>query len=106
MKTNCLKLISAVALGFFVLGTTVPAQGPLGAGSSNKVIEGKPITKAEAEKKYPPSKSGYPTADRDPHEKSGVVISPYPPNPHVDCSKIAHGGLCVDTLANKVFVRP
>jgi hypothetical protein len=107
MKTKSLKIISAVILGLFVLSTTVTAQGPLGAGATHNVIDGKAITKGEAEKKYPPSKGGgYPTAERDPHDPSGVVVSPYPPHQKFDCSKIAHGGLVLDTSANKVFVRP
>src|SRR5438874_4666887 len=82
MKT---KIISAVVLGFFVLGTTLQAQGPLGAGaSSTKVIEAKPITKAEAEKKYPAPKSGYPVGERDPHDPAGIVLSPYPPHTRMD----------------------
>jgi len=92
--------------GLFVFGTTVDAQGPRGGGTQHNVIVGKAITKAEAEKKYPPPTSGYPPGERDPHDPSGVVASPYPPHQKFDCSKIAHGGLVVDTTANKVFVRP
>ncbi|PYJ24010.1 MAG: hypothetical protein DME99_00935 [Verrucomicrobia bacterium] len=107
MKTNSLKIIAAVVAGLFVLGTTVHAQGPLGAGAAHNVIVGKSITKVEAEKKYPPSKGGgYPTGERDPHDPSGVVASPYPPHQKFDCSKISHGGLVLDATANKVFVRP
>jgi hypothetical protein len=107
MKTKSLKIISAVILGLFVLSTTVTAQGPLSAGATHNVIDGKAISKVEAEKKYPTSKGGgYPTAERDPHDPSGVVVSPYPPHQKFDCSKIAHGGLVLDTSANKVFVRP
>jgi hypothetical protein len=105
MKTNCLKVIAAVMAGLFVLGTAVCAQG-IDSGRSRPVIEAKAITKAEAEKKYPPPSSGYPTGERDPHDPTGVVASPYPPHQKFDCSKIAHGGLVVDTHMNKVFVRP
>ena len=105
MKTNSLKIVSAVMVGLFVLGTTVHAQG-LDSRTTRPVIEGKAIPKAEAEKKYPPPSSGYPTAERDPHDRSGVVASPYPPHQKFDCAKIAHGALVVDTAANKVFVRP
>jgi len=106
MKTNSLKIISAVALGLFVLSTTVPAQGPATAGGS-QVIEAKQISKVEAEKKYPPSKGGaYPSGERDPHRASGIVNSPYPPHQAFDCSKVSHGALVLDTRANKVFVRP
>jgi hypothetical protein len=66
-----------------------------------------PITATEAAKKYPPSKGGsYPVGERDPHKADGIVSSPYPPRQEFDCSKIAHGGLVLDTRANKVFVRP
>ena len=96
--------MSAVVVGLFVLGTTVYAQG-IDSRTTRPVIEGKAITKAEAEKKYPPPSSGYPTGERDPHDRAGIVASPYPPHQKFDCSKIAHGGLVVDTTANKVFAR-
>jgi len=105
MKTNSLKIISAVVIGVLVLGTTVYAQG-IDSRTTRPVIEGKAITKAEAEKKYPPPSSGYPKAERDPHDPSGVVASPYPPHQKFDCSKTPHGALIVDTTANKVFLRP
>jgi len=105
MKTNSLKIMSSVVVGLFVLGTSVYAQG-VDSRTTRPVIEGKAITKAEAEKKYPPPSSGYPNADRDPHDPSGVVASPYPPHQKFDCSKIGHGALVVDTTAHKVFVRP
>src|SRR5438876_11018186 len=108
MKTSSLKIMSVAVLGLFVLGTTVCAQGgpSTAGGGSGQVIEAKQITKAEAEKKYPPPSSGYPTGERDPHDPSGVVASPYPPHQKFNCAKIAHGALVVDTTANKVFVRP
>jgi hypothetical protein len=106
MKTNSLKIISVTVLGLFVLGTTLHAQG-IDSRTTRSVVVGKPITKVEAEKKYPPSKGGgYPTGERDAHDPSGVVASPYPPHQKFDCSKISHGGLVLDTTANKVFVRP
>ncbi|PYJ49571.1 MAG: hypothetical protein DME69_06840 [Verrucomicrobia bacterium] len=108
MKTSSLKIISAAVLGLFVLGTIVCAQtGPATAGSgSGQVIVAQPISKAEAEKKYPPPSSGYPTGERDPHQASGIVMSPYPPHQKFDCSKVPHGGLVLDPHMNKVFVRP
>ena len=106
MKINSLKIMSAVVVGLFVLGTTtVSAQG-IDSRTSRPVLEGKAINKPEAEKKYPPPSSGYPTGERDPHDPSGVVASPYPPHQKFNCAKIAHGALVVDTTANKVFVRP
>jgi hypothetical protein len=106
MKANSLKIISAVVVGLFVVGTTLQGQG-IDSRTKRPVIEGKAITKAEAEKKYPPPKGGgYPTGERDPHDPSGVVASPYPPRQKFDCSKIGPGQLVLDTTANKVFVRP
>ncbi len=92
-------------MGLFVLGTTVHAQGTdsrIGA----SVIEATAINKEEAQKKYPPPSTGYPMGGRDPHQGSGVVSSPYPPNQKYDCAKINHGGLVLDTRVRKVFVRP
>ncbi len=76
---------------------------PEGAGGS---IVATPITPQEAAKKYPARNGRYPMGERDPHDPSGVVRSPYPPHTKFDCSKIAHGGLVLDTHVNKVFVRP
>jgi hypothetical protein len=101
MKKNSLKIISAVVLGLFAISTTVRAIPPRA-----EVIEAKQITKEEAEKKYPPPKGGYPSGERDPHQASGQVSSPYPPHKQFDCSKIQHGALVLDTYASKVFVRP
>jgi len=108
MKTSSLKITSVAVLGLFVLATTVCAQGgPATAGSgSGQVMEAKQITKTEAEKKYPPPSSGYPMGERDAHQASGIVSSPYPPHQKFDCSKVPHGGFVLDTHINKVFVRP
>jgi hypothetical protein len=111
MKANSLKIISAVVVSLFVLGTALHGQmsgrQPMDSRTTHPVIEATGITKAAAEKKYPPSKAaGYPIGERDPHDPSGIVASPYPPNQKYDCSKIAHGGLVVDVKVNKVFVRP
>jgi hypothetical protein len=83
-------------------GATQPSvsQGVGGA------IVATPITPEEAAKKYPAANGHYPVGERDPHKASGLVSSPYPPHKEFDCSKIAHGGLVLDTRANKVFVRP
>jgi hypothetical protein len=95
---NHLKIISAVVLGLFLLGTTVQGSGT--------VIDAVPITKEDAAKKYPPPKGGYPVGEREPHMASGHVNSPYSPHQEYDCSKVGHGQLVLDTHANKVFVRP
>jgi hypothetical protein len=83
-------------------GATQPAVSQ-GAGGANVAT---PITPEEAAKKYPAPKGKYPIGERDPHKASGVVASPYPPHQEFDCSRIAHGGLVLDTRTNKVFVRP
>ena len=110
MKANSLKIISAVVTGLFVLGTSLYAQGgrdAVDSRTSHPVMTATAITKADAEKKYPPAHGGhYPPGTRSPHDPSGVVTSPYPPYQQYDCSKVAHGGLVLDTKANKVFVRP
>jgi hypothetical protein len=107
MKTKSLKTIAAVAVGLFAIGITLYAQGiDSRIGQGHEVIEATAITKADAEKKYPPPTGGYPTGQRDPHESSGLVISPYPPHQKYNCSKVAHGGFVVDVKTNKVFVRP
>jgi len=113
MKMKSLKILSAITIAFFVLGTTVYAQGTdTRIGSIKReqgehgATEAKAISKADAEKKYPVKGGAYPVGQRDAHDPSGVVVSPYPPHEKYDCSKVAHGGLVLDQKANKVFVRP
>jgi hypothetical protein len=111
MKANSLKILSAVVTGLFVLGATLYAQGGRDASDSrttHPIIAATAITKADAEKKYPPPSGGkYPMGNRNPHDPSGVVASPYPPYQQYDCSKVvAHGGLVLDIRAKKVFVYP
>jgi hypothetical protein len=113
MKTKSLKIVLSIAIAFFCLGTTVFAQGNdsrIGSIGRERVdhgaIEAKAITQAEAQKKYPMKGNSYPVATRNPHDPSGVVVSPYPPHEKYDCSKVAHGGLAVDSKVNQVFVRP
>jgi len=106
MKTKSLKAIAAVAVGLLAIGTTLHAQG-VDTRTSHPVMDATAITKADAEKKYPPPSSGtYPLGSRDAHDPSGVVASPYPPYQKYNCSKINHGGLVVDIRAKKVFVYP
>jgi hypothetical protein len=106
MKTKSLKIVSALTVGLFVLGTTLHAQG-IDSRIGHEVMEATPITKADAETKYPPPHGGnYPPGNRDAHEASGLVTSPYPPYQKYECVKIAHGGLVLDVRAKKVFVRP
>jgi hypothetical protein len=111
MKLNSLKILSAITITLFVLGTTLYAQGTDTRIGSIKheqgVTEATAITKAEAEKKYPAPKGGqYPRGSRNPHDPSGVVTSPYPPYLQYNCSKVAHGGLVLDGRAKKVFIYP
>ena|SRR6266481_3374588 len=106
MKTKFMKTIATAVIGLFVLGTTVYAQGT-DTRTSHAVMDGTAITKADAEKKYPPPHGGnYPAASRDPHDASGLVTSPYPPYQKYNCSKINHGGLVLDVRAKHVFVYP
>ena len=113
MKMKSLKILSAITIAFGVLSTSGYAQGTdsrIGSIARERgekaATEATPITKADAEKKYPSRGGNYPVGQRDPHDPSGVISSPYPPHERYECSKIAHGGLVVDTKANKVFVRP
>jgi hypothetical protein len=108
MKTNSLKIISAAMIGIFVLGTTVYAQqrDAIDTRTSHAVMEATAITKEEAQKKYPPKGAGYPRGNRNPHDESGVVASPYPPYQKYNCSKINHGGLVLDVRAKRIFIYP
>jgi hypothetical protein len=113
MKMKSLKILSAITIALGVLGTTVYAQGTdsrIGSiareRQEKQATEAKAISKADAEKQYPSHGGSYPVGQRDPHDPSGIVVSPYPPHERYECSKVAHGALVVDTKANKVFVRP
>ncbi len=108
MKTKSLKIVSALLVGLFLLGTTAYAQqrDATDTRTSRPVIEGTAITKEEAQKKYPPKAGAYPPGNRNPHDESGVVASPYPPYQKYNCSKISHGGLVLDVRAKQVFVYP
>ncbi len=127
MKTKLVALVSAVAVSCLtlILSNTALAQMREGQGyrqtnqsgpnssqvakaaqGSGGAVVATPISPKDAAKKYPPPKGGYPRGERDPHKADGVVNSPYPPRTEFDCSNIAHGGLVLDTHANKVFVRP
>jgi hypothetical protein len=86
-------------------GTPGATQPSASKGASGSIVA-TPITPEEAAKKYPAPNGRYPMGERDPHKASGVVGSPYPPHQEFDCSKVAHGGLVLDTRTNKVFVRP
>ena len=113
MKMKSLKILSAITIALAVLSTTVYAQGTdtrIGSiareRGEQQASEAKAISKADAEKQYPSRGANYPPGQRDPHDPSGIVVSPYPPHEKYNCSKIAHGALVVDTKVNKVFVRP
>ena len=113
MKMKCLKIVLAIAVTLFVLDTSLYAQGTdsrIGSiareRNEHAAATATAISKEEAQKKYPPRGVGYPVAQRDPKDPSGVVQSPYPPHERYDCTKVAHGGLVLDTKVNKVFVRP
>ena len=108
MKLKFMQTVVALTVGLFALGTTLYAQGTDSRiNQGHSVMDATPITKADAEKKYPPSHANaYPMASRDAHDKSGVVTSPYPPYQQYDCSKVNHGGLVLDIRAKHVFVYP
>ena len=109
MKANSLKILSAVVTGVFVLGTTSYAQGgrdAVDSRTSHPTMTATAITKADADQKYPAKGGQYPRGNRNPHDPSGVVSSPYPPYQQYDCSKVAHGGLVLDVRAKHVFIYP
>ncbi|MGE5207923.1 MAG: hypothetical protein ACM3KL_01190 [Alphaproteobacteria bacterium] len=108
MKLKFTKITTTVIAGLFAIGTTLYAQGEDSRiNQGHRVIEATAITKADAEKKYPPPHGGgYPAASRNPHDASGVVTSPYPPYQQYDCKKVNHGGLVLDIRAKHVFVYP
>ncbi len=103
-----MKTIAAVVSGLFVLGATTYAQqrDAVDTRTSHPVIEATAITKEDAQKKYPSKGGAYPPGNRNPHDESGVVASPYPPYQKYNCSKINHGGLVLDVRTKKVFVYP
>ena len=113
MKNKSLRILSAITIASAVLGTSLYAQGTdsrIGSiareRQEKQAIAATPLTKAEAEKKYPPKSGTYPLGARDAHDPSGVVSSPYPPHEKYDCSKVNHGGLVLDVRAKQVFVYP
>jgi hypothetical protein len=108
MKMKSLKIVSALVFGVFLLATATYAQNrdAVDTRTSHPVIEATAITKEDAQKKYPPKSVAYPPGNRNPHDESGVVASPYPPYQKYNCSKVAHGGLVLDVRAKQVFVYP
>ena len=110
MKTNSLKILSAVVVTLFVLGTTLYGQmsgrDATDSRTTHAIMTATAITKADADKKYPARGGHYPLGNRNVSYPSGVVASPYPPYQQYDCSKIAHGGLVLDIRAKHVFVYP
>ena len=113
MKIKSLKIVLTLVIGVFLLGTNLYAQGTdsrIGSIARERgekgAIEATPLTKAEADKKYPSKTKTYPAGIRDAHDPSGVVSSPYPPHEKYNCSKVNHGGLVLDVHAKQVFVYP
>ena len=113
MKIKSLKIVLTLVIGVFLLGTNLYAQGTdsrIGSIARERgekgAIEATPLTKAEADKKYPSKSKTYPAGIRDAHDASGVVSSPYPPHEKYNCSKVNHGGLVLDVHAKQVFVYP
>lgn len=108
MNTKFMKIITAVVTAVFLLGITAYAQqrDAFDTRTSHPVMEATGITKEDAMKKYPPKNGAYPPGNRNPHDASGVVSSPYPPYQQYDCSKVNHGGLVLDIRAKHVFVYP
>lgn len=102
MKTNYLKLILAVVLGFSILSAPMRtwAQG------TGNAVKAEVITPEDAAKKYPPpTPKGYPPGIDADTGAGGFYRSPY--NSKVfDCRRKKRGTLILDTYAKKVFVIP
>jgi hypothetical protein len=108
MNTKPMRTIAVVVTGLFLIGTTAYAQqrDAFDTRTSHPVMEATVITKEDAQKKYPSKNGTYPPGNRNPHDASGVVSSPYPPYQQYDCSKVNHGGLVLDIRTKRVFVYP
>jgi hypothetical protein len=102
MKTkHHLTIISAIVLGFFVLGTSLSFADP-------EVPKATVVSKEDAAKKYPPPNGKkYPEGDANYtfSHKPGYVRSPYS-NTIYDCSKLPTGSFILDDHVNKVFLKP
>jgi len=66
--------------------------------------EAQQLTKADAEKNYPPPRGGYPTGELT--ASAGMVKSPYPPHPTFNCSGMPKGAYVLDKHAKHVFLVP
>jgi hypothetical protein len=108
MKIKFMKTVAAVVSGLFLLSTMAYAQqrDAVDTRTSHPVMQATAITKEDAQNKYPAKNGGYPLGNRNPHDASGVVSSPFPPYQQYDCSKVNHGGLVLDVRVKRVFVYP
>jgi hypothetical protein len=97
MKQKSFALCSAIALVIGSLAGTAYGWG--------EPVKGKPVTEQEAAKKYPKPKGGYPTATLG-TQGSTFVPSPYNSGRMIDTSDCKRGELCLDPMANKVFIKP
>ena len=113
MKNKSLKILSAITIALGVLDTYLYAQctdsriGSIARERAEKgAIDATPLTKAEADKKYPSRSKTLSSGHSRRDDPSGVVSSPYPPHDKYNCSKVNHGGLVLDVHAKQVFVYP
>ncbi len=91
-----LSVFGAIAMGICTLTGMVYGFG--------EPVKGKGLTMAEATKKYPPPKGGYPTAELS--HSGGFVPSPYNSGRMIDATDCKRGQPCLDPMANKVFLKP
>lgn len=98
MKTNYIRILSALVISLFVISATVRAI--------DEPIEPKTVTKEEAAKKYPAPPKGYPLGTPYGSGTPGFFLSPYSNTKVFDCRNLPHGALILDKYANKIFVRP
>jgi hypothetical protein len=100
-------IISAVVLGFFVLGSVASVSAAGGVSDAKPAVQ---VTPEEAAKKYPPPSGkkypeGIPSETANTSTGGGFFRSPYSSNMY-DCRKIPSGALLLDKSVNKVFIRP
>jgi hypothetical protein len=98
MKTNYIRILSAIVISLFVVSATVRAI--------DEPIEAKVITKEEAAKKYPAPPRGYPLGIPYGSGTPGFFQSPYSSTKVYDCRTVPKGALVLDKYTNKLFVRP
>jgi hypothetical protein len=97
-------IISAIVLGFFVLGSI---NSVIAAGGVSDAKPPTQVTPEEAAKKYPlpAGQKSYPEATATTTSTGGFFQSPYSSRVY-DCRKVPKGAYILDESVKKVFLRP